>query len=302
VKKRFIEKFPEEVVNTYETLKCLRKSSNEYHYNFLDNDDFLKINYPPEKYSIYWKEMLKRIHIIILLSCFKTLRWIEAIDDSINNFYGFCSSLRGLIESISDTFYTLYKVPSTIATDFHAIKEQIEKRSLILTNHQNLESELLHYIQATKLNKLEKRKYPKYLNAKQIKEYIKSIDDKKGSLYNLYSFLCSISHPAYESNCVFLLLNKDETIVFNDSIKYELTVIDQILEEHSLTIRDVFRRYMNILYSTILLLNKFEINSLSFHFSNSDMFEKSPVWKEIKQKIDDSELRYKEEIAKGKYT
>ncbi len=302
MKKRFIDIFPEEVVITYETLKCLReKSSNKFHYTFVDNDMFIRINYLPEKYSIYWIDILKRIHIMILVSCFKTLRWIEAIDDSINNYYGFCSSLRGLIESISDTFYTIYKVPLTIANDFYVIKEQIEMRSLFLINHHSLESELLHYIQATKLNKLERMKYPKYNNAKQITEYIKSIDDKDGRVYNLYSFLCSISHPAYESNCVFLDLYKDGVIIFNDSIKYELTAIDQILKEYSLTIRDMFRRYMNILYSTILVLNKFEIDGLSFHLSNSDTFEKSTVWQEFKQKIEESELKYKEGKTNGNY-
>ena len=57
MKRRFIEVFPEEVVNAYETLKCLRKTKSERHYNFLNNDDFQKIDYPPDKYSIYWQDI-----------------------------------------------------------------------------------------------------------------------------------------------------------------------------------------------------------------------------------------------------
>ena len=300
---RFIEIFPEEVISAYETIRCLRKSKNDFYYNFLDNDEFLKIDNPPEKYSEYWMDMLKNIHIIILVSCFKTLRWIESVDDCINNYYGFCSSLRGLIESISDTFFTLYKVPLTIAHDFFCIKKQIEKKSLVLTKHQNLEEELLHYIQATKLNKVDKDKYPKYLNTKQIMEYVKSIDDENGKLYRLYASLCSISHPAYESNCVFLFpYSKNETIIFRDSLKYEVTEVDRILEEYSVTIRNVFRRYMNILFSTMLVLNRFKITGLSFQMSNSNEFMKSRVWQEFEQKIMESESRYKEEIARGEYT
>ena len=299
--KRFIEIFPKDVVNTYNTLRCLRKSQKEIVYNFLDDDTFNKINYPPEKHRIYWIEFLKRIHIIVLVSCFKNLRWIESIDNNINNYYGFCSSLRCLIESISDTFYTLYKVPLTIASDFHVIKRQINLDSLILTNHTRLEKELLHYLQATKLNKLEKEKYPKYLETKNITEYINSIDDD-GSIYNLYSFLCNITHPSYESNSVFLYLySNTKTVVINDSTRYELTAINKILKEHSSTLKKLFRRYMNILLPTILILNKFDIKSYSFYLIDSDKYLNSIVWEEYKQKIEESELKYKEGIKKGKY-
>ena len=98
MKKRFIKLFPKEVIASYDTLKFLRKSKSALHYHFLDNESFLEIDHPPDQYSIYWLDIIKRIHIIVLISGFKTIRWIEAIDDTINNYYGFCSSLRGLIE------------------------------------------------------------------------------------------------------------------------------------------------------------------------------------------------------------
>ena len=64
-------------------------------------------------------------------------------------------------------------------------------------------------------------------------------------------------------------------IVFSNSKSYELTAIDKIMENNSLLLRDIFRRYMNILYSTIIVINKFEIDGISFNFNKSEMFEKT---------------------------
>ena len=85
-------------------------------------------------------------------------------------------------------------------------------------------------------------------------------------------------------------------IVFSNSKSYELTAIDKIMENNSLLLRDIFRRYMNILYSTIIVINKFEIDGISFNFNKSEMFEKTLVWQEFKENIDASELKYFEEI------
>jgi hypothetical protein len=265
----------------------------------MNDSEYSKIKDPEFAANIYWSEMLFRIHILVLVSSFKTLRWIEAMDNNYSNYYGFCSSLRGLIESVADTFYTLRNIPLTIARDFDAIKKQINKNSSVFITHDKLESELLHYIQATKLDKSQKDKYPKSFNSKQIREYLDSVDDPK--IISLYSYLCGISHPAYESNQIFLFLEKGDAIVCNDSYALESELIDVVIAENSGTISNLFRTYMNNLVSVILLLNEFEIDKICFDVSFENEFKKSEIWREISEYMAESEIKYKSALQLGKY-
>lgn len=292
----------EDVINAYDTLDSLRSSNDEWRYKFMDNEEYSKIEDIGELSSTYWKEMINRIHIIILVSSFKTLRWIEAMDNNVTNYYGFCVSLRGLIESVSDTFYTLRNVPLTIATDYMVIKNQIHKISKVLTTHENLESEMLHFIQATRLSKQQKIQYPKYYNSKQIKEYLESMTEKDDdSIIYLYQILCGISHPSYESTSLFLFLHEGETIVCNDSLAHESKLVEAILTTQKDTIRKLFTFYMNNIISILLLINEFDMKNISSYISSENEFKKNCIWKEIEKFMDNSELKYKEALLTGKY-
>lgn len=294
-------KLPIDLINSYEALKSLRDSKSEWRYKFMNDADYSKIQEVESAASIYWSEMLLRIHTIILISSFKTLRWIEAMDNNHSNYYGFCSSLRGLIESVADTFYTLRNVPLTIAVDFHVIKKQINESSIVLTTHNNLESELLHYIQATKIDKSQKDIYPKSYNSKQIKEYLDSINDPNNNLNNLYSYLCGISHPAFESNQIFMFLDNEDTIVCSDSFGMESKLIDVVIEENSETVSNLFHSYMNNLISTMLVLNEFNIDMIYFNISNEKEFKKNEIWKEVNEHMIASKLKYINSLRIGIY-
>jgi len=291
--------FPVDLMNSYETLRSLRESKTEWRYKFMNEIEYSKIQEHEFEANIYWSEMLFRIHIIVLVSSFKTLRWIEAMDNNSSNYYGFCSSLRGLIESVADTFYTLRNIPLTIARDFVVIKKQINENSGVLITHGKLESELLHYIQATKLDKSQKDICPKSFNSKQIREYLDSVDDPQ--IISLYSFLCGISHPAFESNQIFLFSEKGDTIVCNDSFALESGLIDAVIEKNSKTISNLFRIYMNNLVSVILLLNEFKIDKICFDISIENEFKKNEIWKEISEYMAESEIKYKNALQLGKY-
>lgn len=292
-------KLPVDLMNSYETLRSLRECKTEWRYKFMDEVEYSKIQEPKSAANIYWSEMLFRIHIIVLVSSFKTLRWIEAMDNNSSNYYGFCSSLRGLIESVCDTFYTLRNIPLTIARDFDAIKKQINENSDVLITHEKLESELLHYIQATKLDKSQKDNYPNSFNSKQIREYLDSVDDPE--IISLYSYLCGISHPALESNQIFLFSEQGDAIVCNDSFALESDLIDVVIAKNSETISNLFRKYMNNLVSVILLLNELKIDKISFDISIENEFKKNEIWMEISKYMAESEIKYKKALQLRKY-
>ncbi|PZO17249.1 MAG: hypothetical protein DCE87_04735 [Betaproteobacteria bacterium] len=241
--------------------------------------------------EIYWKEMLARVHIVCLVSSFKTLRWIEALDSACDNYYGFCTSLRGLIESCADTFYTLRSTPLTLAKDFLIIKKQIERTSNLYTTHAELESSLLHYLQATKLKPREKEKYPDSFNAKSVKKYLTSMDNDR--LVNLYEILCGISHPSYESTQIFLFLHEGKTIVCNDSFELEKKLIKNLIEIYAPSLSFMIRVYMNNLLSVLLILNEFEDDNLLIYIEDEGDFKETEVWKEVQRYIDQSNLQYK---------
>jgi hypothetical protein len=296
-----IENFlPEEVTEYYYFTKSLMESKDEWKYKFLPNDDFKEIDDVTLAAKIYWEEMLYRTHIVCLLSLFKAARWLESINNNNENYYGCCSCLRGLIESCADSFYTLRSVPLTIARDFKVISEIINVSSDVIIDHEKLENSLLHFIQATKLNSTERKKLPAEFVAKQIREYIESIDGCDGEVAKLYSYLCGISYPAYESTQVFLFLHEGVTIVCSDSNQFEIKLVESILDSSEHIIKSLFRVFYVNIFCVINLLNKFHIDSI-FTPIAPDVIEGHSSWKEIQELIDLSATKYSEALKNRVY-
>jgi hypothetical protein len=285
---------PLDLLNTYESLHSLRQSNDEWRYVFMADDEFRELMSEDaiRASGVYWKEMLYRAHIVCLVSAFKTLRWMESLDSTFENYYGFCASLRGLLESCADTFYTLRSVPLTLAKDFFVIKEQIGQRSSVLTTHASLEDLLIHYIQATKLSHSQSKQYPDSFRAKTIKEYLSAMDDE--DLNKLYQWLCGISHPAYEATKMFLFLHKGQTIVCNDSFDMEKVMIRDILQFYTPALSRMMRSYMNNLVSVLLVLNELGIDSLTTAIGSELVFKQTDIWKEIHQYMNESEHLYQQ--------
>lgn len=286
------EILPVDLLHSYDSLHSLRQSKDEWRYIFLDDGKFqdLANKNATQAAEIYWKEMLYRTHIVCLVSSFKTLRWIEALDSTFENYYGFCVSLRGLIESCADTFYTLQSTPLTFARDFFAIKEQINRRSRVFTTHAPLEESLLHYIQATKLSPSQMRNLSSWYGAKTIKEYLSALDNEE--LSRLYQYLCGISHPACESIKTFLFLHKGETIVCSDSFDMERALIRDILHIFAPALSQMARSYMGNLVSVFLLLNAFEVESLATSIEYESAFKQTDIWAEVQHYMNESERLY----------
>lgn len=288
------EMLPHDLLNTYESLHSLRQSNDEWRYVFMADDEFRELMTEDaiRASGVYWKEMLYRTHIVCLVSAFKTLRWMESLDSTFENYYGFCASLRGLLESCADTFYTLRSVPLTLAKDFFVIKAQIGQRSSVITTHAPLEDLLIHYIQATKLSHSQAKQYPDSFRAKTIKEYLSAMDDE--DLNALYQWLCGISHPAYEATKMFLFLHKGQTIVCNDSFNMEKVMIRDILQFYAPALSRMMRSYMNNLVSVLLVLNELGIESLTTTIGSELVFKQTDIWEEIHQYMNESEHLYQQ--------
>ncbi len=291
---------PKEVTKAYHFIKSLMETKIERRYKFIPNEEYKDINDIFLQTKIYWEEMLYRSHIASLLSLFKAARWMESMDNNYDNYYGFCSSLRGLIESCSDSFYSLRSLPLTIARDFEVIKQTINMSSKFSITHVELEKVLLHFIQATKLDTIEKKKWPKEYSAKQAREYIESIDDCDGALATLYSYLCGISHPAYEATQVFLFLHEGITIICSDSNEFERRLVETLIDESGYVIETLFRAFMGNIYCVMNLLNKFHVESI-YTPIQSEAIEGHQSWIEIKELIDASIIKFSVALKTGNY-
>jgi len=291
---------PEEILGYYELMRSFKTSRDEWRYRFVSEDDFREITDLTIHAKIYWSEMLSRAHIVVLISWFKALRWLESLNNNIDNFYGFCSNLRCLIESCADSFYTLRFAPLTISKDYRAIYESIHNNSTIILTHEPLEKILLHFIQGTKLSKEQRQTYPSEYNAKQITEYLSSIKDDNEKITQMYSYLCGVSHPAYESTQLFLFLHNGETIVCGDSNNLEKVMIQNLLNTFGDSILKLFRAFMVNSLSTLNILNYFNLPDIRSEI-DATAVEGHPSWEEVAKYMEESNMRYSEAMRSGIY-
>lgn len=291
---------PEEIFGYYELMRTFKSSKDEWHYSFISDNEFKGINDVATQAKIYWCEMPYRTHIVVLVSWYKNLRWLEALNNNIDNYYGFCSNLRCLIESCADSFYTLRYAPLTISKDYRAIYESIHNDSPIFSTHEPLEKILLHFIQGTKLTKEQRQTYPSEYNAKKIVEYLSSIEDGNEKISQLYGYLCGVSHPAYESTQSFLFLHNGQTIVCGDSYNLEKKMIESLLECFGDALLKMFRVFMGNSLSTLNTLNYFKLPEI---FSKIDVtaVEKHPAWEEVSKFMEESHNIYSRALKSGVY-
>jgi hypothetical protein len=96
-------------------------------YNYTSEEDFLKIDNIPEFQLVYWSEAIQRLHACSSTTILRLKKWYDSTDAAYKakNYYGFCSSIRGLIEACADSFYTLVRVIYPIAENFKHINSAI---------------------------------------------------------------------------------------------------------------------------------------------------------------------------------
>lgn len=280
----------------YDFIVRLRESQIDWKYSIMP-DDLYKIKFEddvPGAARQLWLETLYRVHCNVLVSYFKTIRWIDGVNSALQSgvYYSFVSNLRGFIESCSDSFYSMRSVPLTIARDFEVIKRITNGTSEdIYISHQNLEETLIHFSHASKLDKEQKKLLPDHMNAKQVREYLSSISDPQDRIDTLYSYLCQIVHPASLSNKIILFFDKNDMYVNGHSNEVEQRLIKIVIEEFSEVIQSTFKIVFVNGLSCLNLVNMFEIKEILTSL-NGINFDSSEAWAEIQAYINNSKAIY----------
>lgn len=225
-------------------VKCI-----EYDYLYIEEYTKLLEKDISEGHRIYWTEIISNAHNASLMSMYRHHLWVSGIVESYNNknYLTFSANFRGLLESVSDSHYSLRRIPGFLTKFSAQIENAIKKigdyhpsstADFKFIMSSDLEEDLLHFAYARKLSK--KNTDPKYHNAQTNTNYINTLDNPK--FLELYAELCQITHPAMPSvmdyfditerptgytNKVNFLINKNPSLIKNliDTYQNELNTL-----------------------------------------------------------------------------
>lgn len=221
------------------------------------SDDSLELY--QQMHSVYVRGILERSHLACITSLARTSRWLSSTVSSFDdgNALAFSSSLRGLLESSSDSFHLLHNLfPSLESASkymYVALKHPGDIHNGFL-NFESLENLLIHYAYAKHWKRSEEP-LPHHRN-KPNAEYIRCLEDfGVPGLSDLYAELCQLTHPASPS--VFCFVDEtDEDLTFNPN--RDLFVIEDILNRYQNSIISLVQYPLNSALMTLSLLHRLE--------------------------------------------
>ena len=259
-------------------------------YNHTPENDFLKVRSIEEMQLIYWSEIVQRMHVCAATSIKRVKKWYDAMELAYQaqNYYGFCSALRGLVEACSDTFYTVSKIIDPISSSFSIIERALNGHAKKVLLSADIENELIHYIFARKLAKAEKAKSPESHDAKHVCTYLAAVKDQ--AVLDLYAELCQVSHPSQVSLVPFLFSNDDSSFVLHTS-NVDAELNKNLLQRHKSAILTASNFAVLPAICLLKLINEFKaplIEALRTEEGALTPADDTPLWKHMKQQIDAS--------------
>lgn len=272
--------------NILSYLSEVDKNISRVSYKFQPEGEFKKVDNVQEMSLIYWSEIIQRYHICCASTILRLKKWYEAmlISYENNNYYGFCSSLRGLIESSADSFSTLGSVTYSVIENISHITLSISGNADKLIISTEVEDELIHYIYGRKLSKEEKNLFPKSHNSKHVRDYLDSL--KSEALISLYSELCQVSHPSMMSNTPFMISPDEHSIILH-SEKIDRQLNDNLLSRHIENIFDATNLAIIPAISGFKIINDLNSELLESLTTSGDVFDRlvtSEFWANLERK------------------
>lgn len=199
----------------------------------LNSDDAFELY--QEMHSVYVRGILERSHLACITSLARTSRWLSSTVSSFDdgNVLAFSSSLRGLLESSSDSFHLLQNLFPALESSSKYMYVALNYPKDIhngFLNFESLEKLLIHYAYAKHWKRGDEP--PPHHRNKPNAEYIWCLEDfGVPRLSDLYAELCQLTHPASPS--VFCFVDETgEDLTFNPN-------------RDSLVIKDILNRYQD---------------------------------------------------------
>lgn len=259
-------------------------SKNNYYYAYLDNEAFLEL---VKKRGVAWAnkcvtlETFQRLYLATITGYLRQCKWIDGICQGFkaNNFLLFSSSARGFLEAATDYYDALENIPFSFADSYNllssAISEEVDDKIL---SFEEIEENLLHFQEA---NKAEGRNEP-ILRPKTAKEYMESKNLKQLNLYDCYSELCEVTHPAKHS-LDFFFDNNNNILTIN--LNKDRDSINQFTNKYSTQYSKLLNRTENLCILIFKTINLFNIEELYMKTADNFNMDSIKGWEKIQKRI-----------------
>lgn len=261
---------------------CYFFTSDTYFRTLLTNRKFAEAN------KIYVLEIISRFHAAALITLRRNLSWMEAIETSYgqSSFFAFCASLRGMIESSADSFFSLRYTPQNLASYFRILASCISgAESTKVCVFKEMEDWGLHFLEAGKYD--DKSRDKEHYQAKQTYEYIDAIEKDPffGKVYPLYQELCQITHPSRESTYLYFSRNNDHWVVQPFDFRER---VNRLLTMPEVDYNAIFQGSLNAALITIWLIDQFGVTGMKCPQIHTISFESIGGFEEIRGKLSES--------------
>lgn len=265
--------------------KILSEVKN-HKYHFMNESEFTSLTQtsPSEGQSQYMKELLYRANFGSLSAIAKNYEWLRGMHNSYEAglYLPFASSFRCLIESAADSYFSLSNLCSTLSKNIKNINISINQNSPNFYIYTDLESQLIHYSHARRLNSGESA--PDSHKAETAVRYVKKLDEETNSdFYDCYSELCQLSHPAAQGVLHMMIPINDQDFIFEH--KFGKEKIDALLEKH----RDKFSTLLTFAFNPSILalkvINHIQLNELHVEPVNELNMDHIVAWQKCKLDI-----------------
>jgi len=245
----------------------------------------LKANLP-EGMKIYWLEILGRAHLAASTGIFRQLRWLTATATlaQTQNFLGFSSALRGLLESSADAHDGLAGVPGALAAMFSEIQKAVQGRLEQRILSSELEEKLIHFAFARRPRKSETG-VPSAHVAKSAADYNRQLESSGSKrIADFYKTLCEVTHPGASSVYAFIRQVDQDHEVLDPS--GDLGLIKGLCDEFRPEVDRLLQMGTNPMLLTLKVLNEFAGTGLFTEPVASLGLSGIPGWVKCKAKID----------------
>jgi hypothetical protein len=280
----------------YNVLLRLEPKLRGYRYEFMSLEEYGKIRAVDELQYIYWGEIVQRMHICAVTSLRRIRKWLDVVEITYkaDNYYGFCASLRGLVEACGDTYFAVSRVLEPACEHFAAIEIAVRgEASSMLVSHE-IEDILIHYIHARKLSKSEKASYSPQHEAEQVRTYIGCLEHD--DIVDLYAELCQVTHPSVASFMPFML-STDEHPLFIHDTPVDTILNNDLLDRHKSGIVVACKLAVVPSMCILKVINEIDAPYTEALRTDEDVLRdaiESEFWKDLAAKMSSSRKRYKD--------
>ncbi len=159
--------------------------------------------------KVFAEELLFRIYMAAVSSLHRNEQWFSAALNAPNHF-SLYASLRGFLESTTDSAYSLQNIPAVLMSNLDLLKGALNQQlSAGILTCPELEELAIHFTHARRETKEERKTMDPNHKAKGANQYINKLDaNKKLGLEALYADLCELTHPASASVVDFISWNE----------------------------------------------------------------------------------------------